>query len=484
MNLYLRILRKGCDLILMFPEQVRHWFTQPCAVIGLGISNLPLIDFLLSHGVHVVARDRKCREELGSTAERLEAAGVSLRLGDNYLDGLTEPVIFRSPGLRPDTPELARAKEAGAALLSEMELFFELTPAHLIGVTGSDGKTTTTTLTARLLEAERERSGGGRVYVGGNIGEPLLPRVEKMTAADIAVVELSSFQLFDMRCSPERAALTNLSPNHLDWHRDLSEYGQAKTNIFCHEQNRMLVTNAENAAALALAEQCSSPVTLFSSVREEEQFPAHTGRSVFLQDGWIAVRDGGNVIQVLRAEDILLPGRHNLENYMTAIGLTWGLVSPEAVRQVARTFRGVPHRLERVRTAGGVTYYNSSIDSSPSRTAAALSALRGKPIVICGGYDKHIPFAPLAKALKEMAKAAVLTGDTRERIREALDAEPGDLPVYTEPDFTRAVALARELAQPGDTVLLSPACASFDAFRNFEERGNTFRRIVETFPET
>lgn len=188
--------------------------------------------------------------------------------------------------------------------------------------------------------------------------------------------------------------------------------------------------------------------------------------------------------QVLHAEDILLPGRHNLENYMTAIGLTWGLASTEAIRQVARIFRGVPHRLERIRTVGGVTYYNSSIDSSPSRTAAALSALPEKPIVICGGYDKHIPFAPLAKSLKERARAVVLTGSTRECIREALDAEPGILPVYTEPDFARAVALARALAQPGDTVLLSPACASFDAFRNFEERGNTFRRIVEGFPET
>lgn len=469
---------------MMLPEQLRQLLTKPCAVIGLGISNLPLIEFLRSHGVQVVARDRKRREELGSTAEWLESVGVSMRLGDGYLDGLTEPVIFRSPGLRPDTPELAKARRTGAVILSEMELFFELTPARLIGVTGSDGKTTTTTLTALLLEAERERSAGGRVYVGGNIGEPLLPKVEEMTAEDVAVVELSSFQLFDMRRSPERAAITNLSPNHLDWHRNMEEYGEAKANIFRHEQNRMLITNAENAAALALSERCISPVTLFSATRAEAQLPAHGGLSVFLQDGWIAVKDGDGVHRVLCTEDILLPGRHNLENYMTAIGLTWGLTSAEAIRQVARTFRGVPHRLERVRTVGGVTYYNSSIDSSPSRTAAALSALREKPIVICGGYDKHIPFAPLAKALKERASAAVLTGSTRERIREALDAEPGTLPVYTEPDFARAVALARELAQPGDTVLLSPACASFDAFRNFEERGNTFRRIVEGFPET
>lgn len=464
-------------------DRIEKRFKRPCSVIGLGISNLPLIDFLLAHGVRVCARDRKSREALGGIAERLEAAGVALRLGEDYLGGLNEPVIFRSPGLRPDVPELVRARERGAEVLSEMELFFELTPATVIGVTGSDGKTTSTTLTCRLLEAERALHGGGRVWLGGNIGEPLLPHVEQMRPEDVAVVELSSFQLMDMEHSPARAAITNLSPNHLDWHRDMAEYAQAKTNIFRHAENRMLVTNAENSPALELARQCRSPVTLFSSTRQAEALPPHTGGSVFLRDGWIVVAEGGEERRVLEAADILLPGRHNLENYMTALALTWGMVSPEAIRQVAVSFRGVPHRLERIRTVRGVTYYNSSIDSSPSRTAAALSALSGKPIVICGGYDKHIPFAPLARALKARAKAAVLTGATRERIREALEAEPGELPVYIEPDFAGAVELAHELAAPGDTVLLSPACASFDAFRNFEDRGECFCRIVESFPD-
>ena len=464
-------------------EWIARLRARPCAVVGLGVSNLPLIDFLLAHGVRVCARDRKSREALGETATRLEAAGVALRLGEDYLGELNEPVIFRSPGLRPDTPELARARAGGAVVLSEMELFLELTPATVIGVTGSDGKTTTSTLTAHILEAGYAAAGGGRVWLGGNIGEPLLPHTESMQPGDVAVVELSSFQLMDLRRSPARAAVTNLSPNHLDWHRDMEEYAQAKANIFRHPGNRMLVTNAENPAALELAAGCAAPVTLFSSLRPGEALPPHTGDSVFLRDGWIAVSQGGEEQRVLAVSDILLPVRHNLENYMTAIALTRGLVSPEAVRQVARSFRGVPHRLERVRTVRGVTYYNSSIDSSPSRTAAALSALPGRPVVICGGYDKHLPFAPLAKALKARAKAVVLTGATRERIREALEAEPGELPVWTEPAFADAVERARKLALPGDAVLLSPACASFDAFRNFEERGECFRRIVQSFPD-
>ena len=461
-----------------------------CAVVGLGVSNLPLIDFLLSHGACVTGRDRKTREALGEVAASLAGKGVRLILGDGYLDGIDEEIIFRSPGLRPDRPELSEAVANGALLTSEMELFFALCPATVIGITGSDGKTTSTTLTGLMLEHACKRRGRGRVYVGGNIGQPLLPSVEEMTADDFCVVELSSFQLQSMKCSPPRAAVTNVTPNHLDWHTGMDEYINAKTNIYRHAGNERLVTNAENEVTRKMAGECASQRILFSS---QKSCPAEFGEllrdgdsALYLACGRIMKWDGEKETALLAVKDILLPGMHNAENYMTAIGLTDGLVSAEDISAVATTFTGVEHRLERVRVCGGVTYYNSSIDSSPTRTAAALSALAPKkPIVICGGYDKKIPFAPLAEALCAHAKAVVLTGATAGKIQDALRAhaevQSGALPVRVEPNFTDAVCLARDMAVDGDIVLLSPACASFDAFPNFAVRGETFKKIVEGF---
>ncbi len=471
----------------------KTWFQNlrgtRCAVVGLGISNLPLIDFLLGQGAHVLGCDRKTRDALGSTADELEQKGVLLSLGDAYLDSLDAEVIFRSPGLRPDLPAFAAAVSRGATLTSEMELFLKLTPATVIGVTGSDGKTTSTTITGLFLEAECRRRGKGCVYVGGNIGVPLLPLVGQMTADDFAVIELSSFQLQTLRQSAERAAITNLSPNHLNWHTDMDEYVRAKTNIYRHTENRLLVINAENARSVELLRERQGGVTLFSSVRHAYQdfstLLKDGDAAVWVRDGQIFYSDGANEESLLPVNEILLPGVHNLENYMTAIALTHGLVSSESLLDVARSFTGVRHRLERVRVHEGVTYYNSSIDSSPSRTAAALSALTEKPIVICGGADKNLSFEPLADALCARAKAVVLTGATAEKIRLVLSARPeaqsGALPICSDPDFEAAVRLARKIAVKGDVVLLSPACTSFDAFRNFEERGNRFCEIVRSF---
>ncbi|MBQ7378029.1 MAG: UDP-N-acetylmuramoyl-L-alanine--D-glutamate ligase [Clostridia bacterium] len=459
-------------------------------VIGLGVSNLPLIDFLLSNGANVTARDQKTRAELGETAECLAARGVHLILGAEYLRELNESLIFRSPGLRPDHPALLTAQERGAILTSEMELFLSLTPATVIGITGSDGKTTTTTLTGLMLSEQCRKSGHGKVFVGGNIGTPLLPRLFEMSAEDYAVVELSSFQLQTARRSADIAAITNLSPNHLNWHTDMEEYIEAKTNIYRHAPNRRLVTNAENAITARLARDTERPKTYFSSVKTAaDAFSLRPcDRAIYVKGGVVTLFDGDSEHPMLRVEDIRLPGRHNLENYMTAIALTDGLVEPEIITRIAREFAGVAHRLERVRTVAGVTYYNSSIDSSPSRTVAALSALRERPIVICGGKDKNTPFEPLAQALCERAKAVILTGEAASKIRAALaDCERvqnGALPVLDEPNFEDAVRRARDLARAGDTVLLSPACTSFDAFKNFEERGECFRRIVCSFEET
>ncbi len=459
----------------------------PCAVIGLGVSNLPLIDFLLSVGATVVARDCKTEEELGDTARRLRAKGVRLCLGANYLEQLSERTVFRSPGLRPDHPALVAARQNGALLTSEMELFLDLTPATVIGITGSDGKTTTTTITGKLLEAECKKRGTGRVYVGGNIGAPLLPKVFEMTPQDYAVVELSSFQLQTMTRSPHRAAITNLTPNHLNWHTDMEEYQRAKRNICTHAPCSLTVLNAENAATAQIGHALSCPVAWFSSAKEDSQmFALREGDSaVYARDGTVYAFDGVREQALLQVSQIRLPGKHNLENYMTALALTNGLVCAETIHEVASEFCGVAHRLELVRVLHGVKYYNSSIDSSPTRTAAALSALTEMPIVICGGYDKNLSYAPLAQALEQRAKAVVLTGATAQKIKAELSDLPrvrqGSLPVYCAPAFEDAVCLAKTLATDGDTVLLSPACASFDAFRNFEERGNTFRRLVEEF---
>ena len=460
-------------------EKIAERCQMTCSVLGIGISNLPLIRFLLAHGAKVVARDKKNEAELGEVADELRSKGVKLYLGQDYLQNLREKVIFRSPGLRPDTPEILEAVKNGAILTSEMEWFLELTPAYVIGITGSDGKTTTTTLTYLFLSAERKLRPGGKIYVGGNIGEPLLPKVESMTKDDIAVVELSSFQLQTAEISTWRAAITNLSPNHLNWHTGMEEYIAAKMNIYKHAECKRFVANWENEITRDLAEHTKTPVCFFSGYGKPERLPA-----VYKDGDEIVFEDATGKEPILAVDQIRLPGQHNVENYCTALALTHGLVGKDAVETVAQEFTGVAHRLEPIRTVDGVKYYNSSIDSTPTRTSAALSALSGeRPIVICGGYDKHLPFEPLAQALYAHAKAVVLTGATAGKIEQAMrdTAEGRELPVRVVPDFKGAVETAREIAKPGDIVLLSPACASFDAFKNFEERGDTFRRIVESF---
>jgi UDP-N-acetylmuramoylalanine--D-glutamate ligase len=471
-----------------------------CAVLGIGISNLPLIDTLLSEGAAVTARDQKCREELGKTADALEARGVRLILGKSYLQNLTESVIFRSPGIRPDVPEIAAAVADGATLTSEMELFFIRKKIPVFAITGSDGKTTTTNLTYQLLKRQFEHDGAARrVLMGGNVGTPLLPRIAEMSEDDIAVAELSSFQLFTMKQSATRAVITNITPNHLNWHPDMAEYTAAKCNIYAHGETEHLTLNADNEITAQLAErivaQSDLPLTLFSSTKHSygEIFPTRREGctamfTVFENDEEIIVfSDGEYDFPILPVSRILLPGRHNVENYMAAISLTRGWITPEVIEEVASTFPGVEHRLETVRVLHGVTYYNSSIDSSPTRTAAALSALTVRPIVICGGYDKNIPFAPLAESLCARARAVVLTGATAEKIREALLAcpayRPDALPILLEPEFDRAVMAAHAMAKSGDAVLLSPACASFDAFPNFEVRGNRFKQLIRALPE-
>lgn len=450
-----------------------------CAVLGFGVSNIPLVELLLECGNEITVYDKNDFDKLDGRARAFSERGVSFITGENYLDEINADIIFRSPGIRPDYEGIIKAVANGAELTSEMELFVELTPALLLGVTGSDGKTTTTTIAYKLLEKQYENT-DRKIFIGGNIGTPLLSKVGDMTERDICVLELSSFQLFNANKSPSRAVITNLSPNHLDWHVDMNEYIEAKTNIYSHGAN-MLVTNANNELCRQLINDCDADIRLFSAymtLEEMIEICPNAKSYVFLYDGKIYYSDGKSAIVLLDASRILIPGLHNIENYMAAMSLTWGLVSEKTEKYIAKTFAGVEHRLEFVRLHNGVAYFNSSIDSSPTRTAAALSALPIKPIVICGGYDKNIPFEPLAVALKEKAKTVILTGATAEKIYDAILAEKSNIKVLIEKDFEKAVHLSKKIARKGDIVLLSPACASFDAFANFMERGNKFKKIV------
>ncbi|MBQ2895534.1 MAG: UDP-N-acetylmuramoyl-L-alanine--D-glutamate ligase [Oscillospiraceae bacterium] len=433
-------------------------------VVGVGVSNRPLIDLLLAAGCCVTACDRRDRAEMGELAQELESHGCALKLGEDYLRDLDFDVIFRTPGLHPRF--LSEAAEKGALLTSEMEAFFALCPCRIFAVTGSDGKTTTTTIIAELLKAA-----GHTVWLGGNIGTPLLDKLPQMKADDMVVLELSSFQLHSMACHPHVAVITNVSPNHLDVHPDYQDYIDAKKQIFrAQTAADRLVLNADNAITRAMAAESAATVRFFSRREPVE--------GVFSAGGEIYV--SGKAI--MPSDAIRIPGEHNLENYMAAFAAVGELVTPEVCRQVAEGFAGVEHRLEMFRCLHGVTYCNDSIASSPTRTIAGLRALRQKPILIAGGYDKHIPFDELGHEICRHAKALVLCGATADKILNAVQTSPlydeSVLPIVQKDDFTEAVYAARELAEEGDLVLLSPACASFDKFPNFAVRGRTFKKIV------
>ena len=437
-------------------------------VIGIGISNLPLIKYLVSLGANVTACDRRSAEDLGENYTELEKLGVKFNLGDGYLNNLSGDMIFKTPGMRYDVPELLKAKENGSIVTSEMEVFFEVCPSHIIAVTGSDGKTTTTTLIHKMMT-----DAGYKTWLGGNIGNPLLTDTEKMKENDWAILELSSFQLHTMRKSPEIAVITNISPNHLDMHKDYKEYIDAKKNIMLYQnEGDTLIVNADNQVTADIGKSANGAVKYFS----------RNGMADVYLDGNIIKR---GIVEILNIKDIKIPGMHNVENYMAAIAAVSGLVSKEVIVNVAKTFGGVEHRIELVRTLDGVKYYNSSIDSSPNRTINTLRVFPNKVIMIAGGKDKGIPYDEIGPALAEHVKVLILIGATSDKIQEALDAEINktgngkDIEVIRATSYEDAVNTARSKAHDGDVVLLSPASTSFDMFRNFEERGNLFKKIVK-----
>ena len=431
---------------------------------GIGRSHMPLMKMFQEKGAVVSARDKRTLEELGENGETLQKLGVKLILGENYLQDLREDIIFRTPGMRYHLPQLEAARKQGSVVTSEMEVFFELCPCKIYAVTGSDGKTTTTSIIAELLKAQ-----GKTVHLGGNIGRPLLPEIESIQPGDRAVVELSSFQLISMGESPDVAVVTNLSPNHLDVHKDMQEYIDAKKNIFLHQNAfSRTVLNAGNEITASFAAQVRGDCWMFRRGSSAERGVWCDGEQIYVHQE-----------PLMPLSQIKIPGWHNVENYMAAIAAVWGDVSPEVIRQVAATFNGVEHRTEFVREFNGVKYYNDSIATSPTRT---LSLFPQKILMIAGGYDKHIPFEPMGPVVCEKVKTLILLGATAQKIEDAVKAadnyQEGAPEILRVETMEQAVAMAAAHAQPGDIVSLSPASAAFDLYPNFEVRGRHYKELV------
>ena len=447
------------------------------AFIGAGVSHKRCIEQFVELGAQVTLCDqKKSLEDFGAYADTLRRLHVRLSLGEHYTDGFAgQDIIMRTPGYEYYKPELQAALQAGTKVTSEVELFFELCPCEIVAVTGSDGKTTTTTLISKMFEAA-----GRKVFLGGNIGAALLPQLADVTPEAIAVVELSSFQLISMRVSPKVAVVTNVTPNHLDHHKDMQEYINAKRNILLWQVPPCrAVLGFENEISRGTQKDCKGEQVWFTRLHE-------TDKGAFLResDDTLCYAENGVVTPILPRAEVKLRGLHNVENLLAAIAAVWGRVPVEAMRQVGSTFTGVEHRIEPVRTLDGVTYYNDSIASSPTRTIAGLRSFNQKIILIAGGYDKKIPYEPLAPEILAHVKTLVLMGATGPRIEAAVRGCAGfdesALTILHADSMQHAVELARGAAQPGDVVSLSPASASFDLYPNFEVRGRDYKNIVNS----
>lgn len=456
------------------------------AVMGVGISNRPLIRFIYKLGAEITAFDSLPADDpvLWKTRSDMEKDGIFLKwsCGEDYLSQLDVAdfhYIFRTPQMHPANPALQRAIMRGSILTSEMEVFMELCPAKIFAVTGSDGKTTTTTLISLLL-----KEAGYNVHTGGNIGNPLLDKIETINPDDFVVLELSSFQLLTSSKSADVAVVTNVTPNHLNVHKDYNEYISAKKNIF-RNQSFMgrLILNYDNEITRNMAKECRSQLVYFSRTKERE-LPDNMAEVVFLENHNIMMsKYGEQPVSVISEDDILIPGNHNVENYMAAIAAVFPWVNSEQVKHVAKTFSGVEHRIELVRELEQIRYFNSSIDTSPSRTINTMHALakRGeKGVLIAGGADKHCDYSDLGDAILSVCDRIILCGDNAPQIKSAIEkaGNHSDFKIFDVPDHAQAVQLARTIAKKGEIVILSPVGTSYDRFRHFEERGNLFKDLV------
>ncbi|MEG0672248.1 UDP-N-acetylmuramoyl-L-alanine--D-glutamate ligase [Clostridium sp.] len=440
------------------------------AVVGIGVSNIPLIEFLMNLGAKVTAFDRKSEDQLKDVVGEYEPKGIKFELGENYLSKLRGfEVVFKTPSMRIDGKELTMAKEEGAYVTSEMEEFIRYCPAKIYGITGSDGKTTTTSLVYNILN-----EAGFRTWVGGNIGTPLFTRIEEILSSDKVVLELSSFQLMTIDASTDVALITNLSPNHLDMHKDLDEYIDAKKNIYKYQQgNDLLVLNADNDVTKGIIGEEKGVLYTFSMNKVVEA-------GAYFKDGGLFVNDQ----KVCDKSEVLLKGMYNIENLLAAFAVTVDDVKVEVMKKIATTFKGVEHRNEFVRKYKGVEYYNNSIASSPTRTLASLKSFEKPVVLIAGGRDKKVPFDSLAYEGYPYIKSLILLGEAKFQIKEAFDSLKNnkgiEVDVHMVDSLEEAVDKAVEISKDGDIVTLAPACTSFDMFENFSVRGDKFKEIINS----
>lgn len=450
-----------------------YLYGKRIAIIGLGISNIPLLDYFYNLKCSVSVFDKRDIDKLDETAvHKIRNYNFELYNGADALKNLVNfDIIFRSPSCRPDTPEVAAEVKRGAFLTSEIEMLMQTCPGTIIGITGSDGKTTTTNLIYHILKEK-----GYNCYLGGNIGIPLFTKVREMTPDDMVVLELSSFQLMDMQISPHIAVITNISPNHLDIHKSYDEYIDSKKNIFKFQNEKdILVINYDNEITKTFYSEAKGKAIYFSRKTKLDD-------GVICDDGIIKICDNKLRRHILNTKDILLRGAHNYENICTAIAATASLVEPEIQVEAIKKFKGVEHRLEFIREINETKWYNDSIGTSPTRTIAGLNSFSEKIVLIAGGYDKHLDYTPIAKPIVDNVSKLVLIGATAPKIEEAvrkeLEEQGKDIPIYHCNTLKETVDKAYEIANPDEIVLFSPASASFDMFKNFEERGSQFKDLV------
>lgn len=458
------------DKLEEFNEYIKF---RKVAIIGLGVSNLPLLDYMYDKKARVTVFDERNIETISKQVmDKITNYGFEFNLGKNCLEKLKEfDIIFRSPSCLPTRTELQQEENRGAIVTTEIEMLMKMCPCKVIGVTGSDGKTTTTSLIHSILQKSAYRS-----FLGGNIGTPLFTKLPEIRPEDIVVLELSSFQLMGMEISPDIAVITNITPNHLNIHKDYEEYIEAKKNIFKYQnEDGILILNYDNEITKNCANEANGKVIFFSSKEKLE--------NGFIVDGRV-IKECEDKIRkhIFNGEDAILRGNHNLQNIATAMAATETLVSIEDAAEAIREFKPVEHRIEFVKEIDQVKWYNDSASSSPTRTLSGLNAFDEEIILIAGGYDKNLDYEPLAKPIVDKVKALLLIGQTSGKIfnvvKEELENQNKDLPIYMCENLEQTINLAKKLAKPGNVVLFSPASASFDMFKDFADRGNQFKKLV------
>ena len=443
------------------------------AIIGLGVSNIPLIDYLYNKKARVTVFDDRNIEEIPKEImDKITNYNFEFSFGPNSLEKLKGfDMILRSPSCLPTKPELVKEAERGAIVTSEIELLMKMCPGKIIGVTGSDGKTTTTSMIYAILKKARLNA-----YLGGNIGVPLFTKLEEMKPQDIIVLELSSFQLMGMEVSPDISVITNITPNHLNIHKDYEEYIDSKKNIYrFQDENGIVVLNYDNEITRKCANEVKGKVIFFSSKEKLE--------NGFIVDENVIKKCEDKVrTHILDTKDLILRGKHNYQNVCTALAATNSLVDINIAIKAVKNFNPVEHRIEFIREIDNVKWYNDSASSSPTRTLSGLNAFDEDIILIAGGYDKNLDYTPLAKTIVEKVKTLILIGQTAGKIFDAvkkeLENQNKKLDIYMCDTLENTIEIAKKSAKPGQVVLFSPASASFDMFKNFADRGNKFKNLV------